>query len=208
MSEKQLEPGKTIIKTMAGTVDGKYAVFNVYYGNFVYPVFNERNRIKDRNVYLKYLEEFLNTEEGMQYAMPTKEQRAEAEEIVKQRYVEFISEAQNQYEPQPEKDDKDDKVQDAEIVKHAPSIEKPETKMEFEDDKDSEANILSAENEKLLKEKEKLEKQLEKANRKNFMQKRARSEKINDRLITMLSVFLIIESLTIAVFMYLYAFMR
>lgn len=199
---KKLVPGETVIKELKGTVQGKYGVFHVYYGNYVYPNFNGMDRIKDPKAYRNMVEEFLNTKEGAEYECPTEEEFSQAEQEVKER----IHEYRERLEKKASLDNGEN--EDTEENKEKPEVQEKEEKMEFVDDDQSKNYQLTIENEKLIKEKEKLEKQLEKANKKEIKKRRPRTEKINDMLITILSAALIVFSLTVAIFMYMYSFMR
>lgn len=200
---KKLVPGETVIKELKGTVQGKYGVFHVYYGNYVYPNFNGMDRIKDSKAYRNMVEEFLNTKEGAEYECPTEEEFNEAEQEVKER----IHEYRERLEKKAAQENEETSETEAEVKVETKEPEKPE-KMKFADDDQSENYQLTIENEKLIKEKEKLEKQLEKANKKELKKRRPRTEKTNDMLITFLSVALIIFSLTVAAYMYMHSFMR
>lgn len=205
---KKLVPGETVIKELKGTVQGKYGVFHVYYGNYVYPNYNGMDRIRDSKTYRDMVEDFLNSDEGKEYECPTEEEFIKAEEEVKNRIHEYRERLEKEEESSEKTEQTVQEVVEEKTQEPSQDKTKAKEKMKFVDDEQSENYQLSLENEKLLKEKEKLEKQLEKANRKEIKKSRPRTEKINDMLISILSVALIIFSLTVAVFMYMYSFMR
>lgn len=68
---KELEPGKTIIGKIDGKVEGVYRNFTVYYGNVVDPVINGKMFHLPESDYMSLLKEFLQSEDGQQYQIPT-----------------------------------------------------------------------------------------------------------------------------------------
>lgn len=71
----ELVPGKTVIGHEKGKINGVYQDLTILYGNAISPVTNIDNPLHYKEeAYMEMLKNFLNSEEGMKYRVPTKEE--------------------------------------------------------------------------------------------------------------------------------------
>ena len=80
----KMQPGVTKIANIEGKVNGMFRTMGLYYGNVTN--YKSEDGIPKRvgeEFYDRKLDEFLDSEEGKQYAVPTEEERIEAVAYVK-----------------------------------------------------------------------------------------------------------------------------
>ena len=70
----QLIVGKTLIGTKTGKINGEFKELDIYYGNYVLPLIQEKFRVLKRDEYLRMLISFFFFFEGRIYERPTEEQ--------------------------------------------------------------------------------------------------------------------------------------
>lgn len=147
---KKLEPGKTIIGKIDGKVEGVYRNFTVYYGNVVDPVINGKMYHLPEPDYMSLLKEFLQSNDGQQYQVPTVSE-------VKQAVKELINQEEQIRSAQDEKRAKLQKeLEEREAVKKEQAQEEERKLRLKEIQVQEEANALKKIEVKTLKNRNKL----------------------------------------------------
>ena len=70
----QLVPGETLIGTRTGKINSEFKELDIYYGNYVLPLIQDKFRVLKKDEYLRMLNSFLDSEEGQIYERPTEKQ--------------------------------------------------------------------------------------------------------------------------------------
>lgn len=91
LTEKPLSIGNTKIGTKRGMYNGKYRELSIYYGNYVKPMIDGQFLTMDESAYRQILEDFLNSDEGRQYRIPTEEEYEKAIEVVKDKIAQRMA---------------------------------------------------------------------------------------------------------------------
>lgn len=71
VASREMIPGKTKIGNIDGRYNGIYREFKIYYGNIAEPVINDTVLHLPPNEYMDMLREFLASDEGQEYRVPT-----------------------------------------------------------------------------------------------------------------------------------------
>lgn len=86
---KDLVVGKTVIAQVTGKVNGRWQSVPVLYGNLCQNYVNGDIKQIREDVYDKYVQEFLESDEGKEYKIPTKEQLRQAKIAIKNQISEY-----------------------------------------------------------------------------------------------------------------------
>lgn len=120
---KKLEIGKTKIGSKRGMFHGEYREFSIYYGNYVQPIVNGEFYEVNEDVYKNMLEDFLNTDEGREYKVPTVQEFEDASAIVKKKIRNFQTAGSKPSDSEPQKEE--------ELIKPAPDEQPKQGKKSF-----------------------------------------------------------------------------
>jgi hypothetical protein len=150
--KKKLEIGKTVIAEVSGKVNGRYTPIKILYGNLCDSYIEGEIKQLREDIYDKYLQDFLNSEDGQDYETPTREEMLKAkldiknqvldyQEREKARKVEAEAQARRRAEDEArlaalygkEPDTEDDEEPEAEPVTE-PVFEDAQPEQVFEDD--------------------------------------------------------------------------
>lgn len=75
---KELQVGKTKIGSIEAELNGELCTFDILYGNVASPMINKQVLRLPRDKYYEMVENFLDSDDGLQYAVPTEKQMKEA----------------------------------------------------------------------------------------------------------------------------------
>lgn len=123
---KTLLVGKTKIGSIESKVDDEIVEFDILYGNVASPMINKQVLRLPREAYYKMVEEFLDSDEGLEYEVPSEKQMQDAiNEIT--RFVDDNLEGQEEYEEDKEKiDDGEDEEEITNMQENGESDEQKE----------------------------------------------------------------------------------
>lgn len=119
LTEKPLSIGNTRIGTKRGMYNGAYRELSIYYGNYVKPMIGGQFLRMDETAYRHILEDFLNSDEGRKYKIPTEEEYSHANEVVQAKIAKYMAS-----QPAPEAPAEPIKEEDIKPIKD--KEEKPE----------------------------------------------------------------------------------
>lgn len=77
-----LEVGVTKLFTFDRAFEGERCIFNLFYGNYIYPPPKNKIIHCEENLYKEKLFQFLNSKEGQKYIWPTEEEISESHKLV------------------------------------------------------------------------------------------------------------------------------
>lgn len=88
---KQLQVGRTVISNRMGKVKGRYQQVSVLYGNLCEDLVDGVPKQLREDIYDKLLNDFLMSEEGQEYIIPTKDEMLEAKISVKNKLLDYMA---------------------------------------------------------------------------------------------------------------------
>lgn len=222
LTEKPLLIGNTKIGTKRGMYNGKYRELSIYYGNFVKPMIGGQFLTMEEPAYRKMLEEFLVSDEGRQYKIPTEEEYEEAKEIVKAKIAKRMATQTKPVAPaeivednkktedtkkkgigalfggsdsEKEKESKEDKSKELEETKLEPTSEPPVSTSKETQELQEKIKKLEEENKKNLKALEKANEQKQHYKNKLAIANAPKKQKRYDSLFRAVSIMLIASSI-------------